>query len=158
MKCNLWFKESVISAKTHKWEGKGRNGYVKGKGRVIWVVWWIVWSVWVNCGFNLGQVHSSKVSPLCALHSLFKKALCVAFELAFWILAPSYHFRKCANLLFLTKGVIFVWSLCLPYPQATFPPSYPWGMWGPLGIPLHIKMRKTSEMTKIPLVACSASY
>ena len=81
----------------------------KVEGRVLWEFGENVG----ECGSNVGQVHPPQIPPFSPLHCATLFALNEASNFEFEFLAPYYPFCKCANPLFLTKGVIFVSFLCL---------------------------------------------
>ena len=81
----------------------------KVEGRVFWEFGENVG----ECGSNVGQVHPPKIPPFSPLHCATLFALNEASNFEFEFLAPYYPFWKCANPLFLTKGVTFVLCLCL---------------------------------------------
>ena len=83
--------------------------------------WWEVREgrVFLECGEKWGWMWSwiglnafPKLPPFSPIDCAPKNALNEAFNFEFEFLAPYYPFWKCANPLFLTKGVIFVLCLC----------------------------------------------
>ena len=85
-----------------KWGRKGSLG-IRWKGGWMW---------------SKGGLGSfSKFSPFSPSHCAPLFALNEASNFEFEFLAPYYPFWKCANPLFLTKGVIFVLCLCLLTPS-----------------------------------------
>ena len=84
--------------------------------------WWEVREgrVFLECGEKWGWMWSwiglnafPKLPPFSPIDCAPKNALNEAFNFEFEFLAPYYPFWKCANPLFLTKGVTFVLCLCL---------------------------------------------
>ena len=109
-----------------------QEGYQVGQGLIFMCMWVLMakrchkvegrvfWEFGENvgeCGSNVGQVHPPKIPPFSPLHCATLFALNEASNFEFEFLAPYYPFWKCANPLFLTKGVIFVLCLCLLTPS-----------------------------------------
>ena len=109
-----------------------QEGYQVGQGLIFMCMWVLMakrchkvegrvfWEFGENvgeCGSNVGQVHPPKIPPFSPLHCATLFALNEASNFEFEFLAPYYPFQKCANPLFLTKGVIFVICLCLLTPS-----------------------------------------